>query len=128
MAKKNPYSVGNAVRLLANNAAGLTMGFEGKITTYRNSQVQIDTYPGYWFHITQVEVILSTLTKAELEEKKTEAEEEAKELQSKLDYLAAFSIEVFDENEYKVYTALKAIDDKKITEQERVKLIAKLIK
>lgn len=49
------------------------------------------------------------------------------ELQNKLQYLEESGSEEFDENEFKVHTTLKTLENKKLSIKEKTKLIASLI-
>lgn len=56
-----------------------------------------------------------------------ELEEMLQETKTKLKYLEASGEEEFNENEFRVFIALKTIEDKSISEKERIKIIAGLL-
>ena len=62
----------------------------------------------------------------ELKSLKKIYEEQTKELKDKLEYLKLSNSKTYDENEFRVYRALKIIDTEK-NEFTKAKLIAKLL-
>jgi len=67
-------------------------------------------------------------SKVVFEEKMEKLKSEMEELQRKIDFLNETGNEQFDEEEYKVYSTLKLFQNDKLTDVEKSKLIAKLIK
>lgn len=78
---------------------------------------------------------ISVQTKEGLEAEMVENENSIKELMAenesiklKIEFIAANSLEEYDDELFKVYEVLKQLDNKKLTGIERAKVIAKIIK
>ncbi len=67
-------------------------------------------------------------SKVELEKKIKKLKTEMEEVQSKIDFMNETGNEQFDAEEYKVYSTLKLFQNDKLSDIEKSKLIAKLIR
>ena len=123
--------VGQKVRIIS-VAGGHELAI-GSITTIK--QVNYGN-PSFYYHTSsitnlkesQFELILQTkeeITK-ELKSLKKIYEEQTKELKDRLEYLKLSNSETYNENEFRVYLALRIIDTEK-NEFTKAKLIAKLL-
>ena len=79
-----------------------------------------------WAYIWEMEEVSSS--KVVLKESMEQLKSEMEELQRKIDFLNETGNEQFDAEEYKVYSTLKLFQNEKLTDVEKSKLIAKLIK
>ncbi len=79
-----------------------------------------------WAYEWEMEEIGSS--KVVLKERMEQLKSEMEELQRKIDFLNETGNEQFDAEEYKVYSTLKLFQNDKLTDVEKSKLIAKLIK
>ena len=77
----------------------------------------------YEYEMCVVEVTLEGLTKELFI-----AKSQVNAIQTKIDYLTESGADTFDENEYKVYTTLKTLENKDLSLKDKTKLIAELIK
>jgi len=80
----------------------------------------------YAINVKEISETKEEITKELLELEKNFVDSRT-ELQNKLQYLEESGSEVFDENEYKVHTTLKTLENKKLSIKEKTKLIASLI-
>jgi hypothetical protein len=101
------------------------IGTQSQITIVQNGQYQIAAVPGVWYLHTQLELLEMTADK--IEQLMKEAMAEAAEYECILDYLKESGKETLVTNEYKVFSALRLMANKKLSEMERVTLIAKLL-
>jgi hypothetical protein len=79
-----------------------------------------------WVYEWEMEEIGSS--KESFEKKIEDLKSEMEEVQRKIDFLNETKSEIFDTEEYKVYSTLKLFQNEKLTDVEKSKLIAKLIK
>lgn len=84
-----------------------------------------------WFDSTDVKLFIQTIEQlndemAEVKEKIAEHELELTTIQSKIDYLTETGGKIFDENEYRAYTTLKALEDGNLSTIERARKIASI--
>ena len=79
-----------------------------------------------WAYEWEMEEVGSS--KVVLKESMERLKSEMEELQRKIDFLNETGNEQFDAEEYKVYSTLKLFQNDKLTDVEKSKLIAKLIK
>jgi hypothetical protein len=79
-----------------------------------------------WAYEWEMEEVASS--KVVLEQKMEKLKTEMEEVQSKIDFLNETGNELLDEEEFKVYSTLKLFQNDKLTDVEKSKLIAKLIR
>jgi len=94
-------------------------GFGGTATYYHSYNSSTVLY--------RKNFVLYSLTKEELQKELEETQKKASDIQAKIDFLNENNLENFDEDYFKVYSALQELDkDSSIT--EKVKVIINLIK
>lgn len=74
------------------------------------------------------EMEISVLTVEELQKELQEAKDKVTHVQNKIDYLNESGAKEYDEEQFKVYSTLKLLENKELSMFEKSKLIADLIK
>jgi hypothetical protein len=119
------YTIGLRYRVIAHTGS-TTFIAEDLYGVWKGNNLKYqDCYPG-WLYEWEMEEIGSS--KVVFQEKMQKLKTEMEELQRKIDFLNETGEEQFDAEEFKVYSTLKLFQNDKLTDVEKSKLIAKLIK
>lgn len=123
--------LGSKVRILR-NSRGIAEGTTGYITSIpgrytTNSYVSVADETGYIWSLIVRELELIPMTREEIGKEMDKLKVEIDDLQLKIDYMDQAGEDEYDENEFKVWKTLHTLDNKKLSEKEKIKIIAGLI-
>lgn len=136
--RKKPFKKGDIIKVTANSGgANYTIGQNYRVILVNYDLLVCETLDGSWRgnNLFSKDCVPACLTidsfKAENEGIKKEIENLKSQIKSNDDlikWMTDMDIEEYDENEHRVFIALSAIDDKKLSKLEKAKLISGLIK
>jgi hypothetical protein len=95
-------------------------------TCYHLDDVTSPNIKAGWVY--DFEVVLLTVKLEDLQDQLSKAQKNINDLQAKIDWMTEASVTEFDEEEYMVYRTIKLFNDKSLSDLEKSKLIAELIK
>lgn len=134
MKPNNPKElIGKKVKVIQ-NGAGVPQGIVAKVIQGLSKEeagdsvpgVYIEGYPNSLLYMTEIEN--TSFTKEDIRKDILLLEEKISELKSKEQFIIDNNLEEFDETQYKVFKTLQTLDNEKISDVEKSKLIAELIK
>jgi hypothetical protein len=117
--------IGKRVKILTNGVSA-PVGTISKVVSVGDGGVYIESFKSLLFY-SEVE-ILSSYTKEDINKDITSLKKEIAELKLKEQFMIDNNVEEFDETQYKVFQTLATLDNKDISDVEKSKLIADLIK
>ena len=135
--KTHDVKIGDKITIVKSPTGSGYSGFQGRLfevtsllhNTYKDITAQpcdgLTSAGTYTFYVGDYKKMEET--QEELLEKVTELEKEVEEIHKKIAWMKAVKAEKFDETEFKVWTTLQVLNDKKISEYEKAKVIAQLI-
>jgi hypothetical protein len=135
--KKGKIMVGKKVKLVcapsgkegsSNNCIGSCEEFIIKDDRTNTSWFITDLSGNACGWVFEWEIVNIDVTKEFLENELEVLNQKVSDTQAKLNYLKEIGAETFDENEFKVYTTLKTLENESLSLNEKTKLIAGLIK
>jgi hypothetical protein len=118
--------IGKKIKVKSNlSGHGILLGTIGIIEKVQGSQVYLKGNPS-WLDNRDFEII--PITREEIQKNILSLQEKVKSEQEKLQFMSDNNVDEFDETQYKVFRTLATLDNKDISDMEKSKLIADLIK
>ena len=109
----------------ASSGHGMPIGTTGKIEKIHGAQIYLEGCNS-WVGRNDIDII--PITTAEIDADIVSLEKEINKLKDQKEYMSINGIDEYDETQFKVFRTLATLDKKDISQLEKSKLIAELIK
>lgn len=139
--KLSKFLKGKKIKIVTNSGghnyggAGTIVTLDGsRMSVVNNSYINQGVADGNAIYFYEFEVIMDETIEEinayikQLEVDKKEIDQEITNYRAKMAFMEANGLEKYDEDEFKVYSTLEALENPKTSKMEKAKIIAKLIK